>query len=227
MNNPDPGSSHGYDIPSLDNNGSNYDNWKFRISTLLKMKGLMGIVKGTEKCPPERAIDPKDQAAVTAAFDKWHAQNNQAFGEITLTLKKEPSRNIRCFELASKVWDYLENRYQGKGQHAVAQLFVDVFKGYFVDTISIEEQLSDMRKKVHKLKDLGYDLKDTSIAMLMMVSLPESYVSLRQHLYMKDKNTLTMDFIIKQILLEENARRGTPHIALIGDGKGKKPTHQF
>jgi len=109
----------------------------------------------------------------------------------------------------------------------VAQLFVDVFKRYFVDTISMEEQLSDICEKVHKLKNLGYDLKDASIAMLMMVSLLESYASLRQHLYIKDKNTLTMDFVIKQILLEENAHGGTLYIALIGDGKGKKPIHQF
>ena len=70
---------------------------------------------------------------------------------------------------------------------------MDVFKGHFVDTILMEEQLTDMSKKVHKLKNLGYKFKDAMIAMLIMVSLPDSYVSLRQHLYMKDENTLTMD----------------------------------
>jgi len=56
----------------------------------------------------------------------------------------------------------------------------------------MEEQLTDMSEKVHKLKNLGYDLKDTTITMLIMVSLPESYASLRQYLYMKDKDTLSM-----------------------------------
>jgi len=73
----------------LDNNGSNYDDWKFRVSVLLKMKGLMEIVRGTEKCSLKKAIDPKDQVAVTATFDKWYAQNDQAFVEIIMTLKKE------------------------------------------------------------------------------------------------------------------------------------------
>jgi len=185
------------------------------------------LTRGTEKCPPQTAEDPKDQDAVTAAFDRWHAQNDEAFGEIIMTLKKEPTRKISCFEMASEVWNHLENCYQGKGQHTVVQLFVDVFKGYFVDTILMEEQLSDMREKVHRLKDLGYNLKDPTIAMLIMVSLPEFYASLRQHLYMQDKNTLTMDFVIKQILLEENACGSTPHVALVGDGKGKKPIYQF
>ena len=50
--NPDPGSHRAYDIPFLDDTGSNYDDWKFRISTVLRLRGLMGIVKGEEKCPP-------------------------------------------------------------------------------------------------------------------------------------------------------------------------------
>jgi len=56
-----------------------------------------------------------------------------------MMLKKEPSRKIRQFELVLEVWNHLESFYQEKGQYKVAQLFVDVFKGCFVETISIEE----------------------------------------------------------------------------------------
>ena len=113
MNNPGSGSGH-YNIPLLDNNRSNYNNWKFRVSALLKIKGLMGIVRGIKKCLPKKVTDPKDQVAVTAVFDKWYAWNDQAFVEIVMTLKKL-SRKIRQFELASEVWNYLESFYQGKG----------------------------------------------------------------------------------------------------------------
>jgi len=43
---------------------------------------------------------------------------------------------------------------------------------------------------------------------------------------MKDKTTLTTDFVIKQILMDEKSREGTPHVALIGHGKGKRPAYQ-
>ena len=101
MSNPGSGSDH-YNIPLLDKNGSNYDNWKFRVFALLKIKGLMEIVRGIEKCPPEKATDPKDQVTVTITFDKWHAQNDQTFVEIVITLKKELSRKIRQFELLTR-----------------------------------------------------------------------------------------------------------------------------
>ena len=113
-----------------------------------------------------------------------------------------------------------------QGQHKVAQLFVNIFKEHFVDTISIEEQLTDMSEKVHKLKNLGYKFKNATITMLIMVSLLDSYASLRQHLYMKDEDTLTMDFVIKQILLKENACEDASHITLMEEGKGKKPVKQ-
>jgi len=60
----------------------------------------------------------------------------------------------------------------------MAQLLGDVFKTTFVDTIPMEQQLSDMWDKVHRLRDLGHDLKDSLIATVMMISLPESYTSL-------------------------------------------------
>ena len=65
----------------------------------------------------------------------------------------------------------------------------------------MEEQLTDISEKVHKLKNLGYKFKNATITTLIMVSLLDSYASLRQYLYMKDKDTLTMDFITNSHLL--------------------------
>jgi len=103
MSNQDSGSGYRYEIPSLNNNRSNYNDWKFKVSTLLKIKSLIEIVKGTEKYPPEIAADLKDQVTVTVTFDKWQAQNDQAFEKIIIILKKELFRKIRCFELVSEV----------------------------------------------------------------------------------------------------------------------------
>jgi len=67
----DLGSHQTYNISFLDNTSLNYDDWKFRISTVLRLRGLMGIVLGVKKCLPEMAINTKDQDAVTVIYDKW------------------------------------------------------------------------------------------------------------------------------------------------------------
>jgi len=68
--NQDLGSNCLYDIPFLDDSGSNYSTWKYCISTILDIRGLMAIVLGDEKCPPEQAPDIKDQVAFTLAYEK-------------------------------------------------------------------------------------------------------------------------------------------------------------
>jgi len=90
----------------------------------------------------------------------------------------------------------------------------------------MEHQLGDICKKVHRLKDLEHTFKDSSIAMVIIISLSESYISLRQHLFIRNENTLTMNFVIRQILMDEKSRETTPHITLIEDNKGKKLAHQ-
>jgi len=89
----------------------------------------------------------------------------------------------------------------------MAQLLRDVFRITLVDTIPMEQQLSNIKDKVHRLKDLGHDLKDSLITTVMIISLLESYTLLRQHLYIKNKTTLTTDFIIKQILMDEKLHK--------------------
>jgi len=54
--------------------------------------------------------------------------------------------------------------------------------------------------------------------------LPDLYASLQQYLYMKKEGKLTTEFVTKQILIEENSCGDASHIALMGDGKGKKPS---
>jgi len=216
----DVGFSQTYDIPPLDDIGSNYDDWKLKISGLLRLRGLWGVVTGTDACPPEKAADPKDQPAVTAAFEKWQNKNLLAKADITLMLGKEPLRAVYHYELASEVWYHLENRYEK--QYTLAELIHDIFRVTFVDRIPLEQQLDDMCDKVDRLRDLGHDLKDSLIATVMIISLPESYSSLQRCLHMQDEKTLTTNFVIQQILTEEKFRLNA---ALLGHHhKGKKHT---
>jgi len=36
---------------SLENDGSNFQNWKYRVSKLLALRGLTGLIDGTELKP--------------------------------------------------------------------------------------------------------------------------------------------------------------------------------
>jgi len=147
--------------------------------------------------------------------------------EITLMLTDIPLNAVLLFPYASQVWEDLEHRYEGKGNQLALNLFKEVFKDNFVETISMEEQVISLWQKLQKLKDLGYEVNDNLVGMVIMSGLPESYFSLKQHLSMQDESRLTTDFIIKQVLLEEkNHIRPLSQIALVGNTKWKKPGGQ-
>jgi len=92
-----------YDIPHLDNTGSNYYDWKYKVSTVLYLRGLTGIAKGTKQCLPQTALDPKDQPATTAAYEKWQACNYQVKAEITMNLSQELLSTVILYTLALEV----------------------------------------------------------------------------------------------------------------------------
>ncbi|OCH89834.1 hypothetical protein OBBRIDRAFT_731964, partial [Obba rivulosa] len=41
-------SSRLYDVPSLEDDGSNFQTWKYRIRTVLEIRGLWNLVTGTD-----------------------------------------------------------------------------------------------------------------------------------------------------------------------------------
>ncbi|KIK73446.1 hypothetical protein PAXRUDRAFT_178386, partial [Paxillus rubicundulus Ve08.2h10] len=40
-----------YDIPPLENDKTNFQNWKYRVSMILNIQGLIGLIDDTELKP--------------------------------------------------------------------------------------------------------------------------------------------------------------------------------
>ena len=106
----------------------------------------------------------------------------------------------------------------------IVQLLGDIFRCTFLDTVPMENQLSQICQNIHRLKILGHDLKDSLIAVVMVMLLPDLYTLLRQYLYMKKKSKLITEFVTKQILIEENSHGNASYVTLIGNNKRKKPS---
>ena len=68
----------------------------------------------------------------------------------------------------------------------------------------METQLNVMRQKSFMLKSLGQALDDSLVAIAMVISLPQSYSTLRTILMSAD-DKLTVDGVISQVLIEEKS----------------------
>jgi Reverse transcriptase (RNA-dependent DNA polymerase)/gag-polypeptide of LTR copia-type/GAG-pre-integrase domain len=211
---PLPPSNRLYDIPSLENDAANFQTWKFRIKMVLDIRGLLSIVDGTLKCPTESQSEE---------YTNWQKLDKEARAQICLTLKDEPLNGVLHVATSKEAWDKLCERYEGKGKQTQAYLIGELFRNTLSDESPLEPQLNMMRHKAHVLSSLGLKLEDALVAIAIVLSLPESYSTLRTIL-MSTEDKLLPDSVISQILIEEKSRKNPAQTALLahgGKGKGK------
>jgi hypothetical protein len=209
-----PASNRLYDIPSLENDAANFQTWKFQIKTILDIRGLLPIVEGTLKCPTE---SQSEECA------NWQRLDKEAKAQICLTLKDEPLSGILHVATSKEAWDKLCECYEGKGKQTQAYLIGELFRNTLSDESPLEPQLNAMRHKAHVLTSLGLKLEDALVAIAIVISLPESYSTLRTIL-MSTEDKLLPDSVISQILIEEKSRKNPAQTALLahrGKGQGK------
>jgi len=189
------GSSRLYDIPSLENDGSNFQTWKYCVMTVLEVRQLWTIVDGTE---------PKLDGSKPDELEEWLVREREARAQITLMLKDEPLSGVLHTTSAAEAWKKLCERYEGKGKQSIAYLIGELFRGTLSDESPMETQLNVMRQKSFMLKSLGQALDDSLVAIAMVISLPQSYSTLRTILMSAD-DKLTVDGVISQVLIEEKS----------------------
>ena len=214
-----------YDIPSLENDGSNFQTWKYRISTVLDVRGLVNLVDGSEVVPilPDGTKEA-DAAIIREKILDWQRRDKEARAQLTLTLKDEPLSGVIHAISAADVWDKLLRRYEGKGKQTVAFLTGEIFRGTFTDATPLEPQLIAVRHKAYILKTLNHELSDALVAIALIISLPESYSTLRTILMTTPEDQLTTDSVVTQVLTEERSRQNpnTSQVALLArTAKGK------
>ena len=188
-------SSRLYDVPQLENDGNNYYSWKLRVAMILEVRGLKGLIDGT---------DPRPGSDDITQLLSWLERDREARAQILLTLKDEPLSGIVFETTATEIWKKLQDRYEGKGLHSVARLIGELFQKSLSDEKPLEPQLNLMRQKAHSLASLGHPLNDSLVAIAITLALPMSYSTIRTILL--SNPTLNTETVIAQVLIEERTR---------------------
>ena len=188
------GSSRLFDIPSFNDNGTNFQMWKFCIQTILGVRCIWGVVSGDDAKP--------DQATHPTEYEEWLAKDKESHAQIMLTLKDEPLSRVLYSTTLAEVWRKLSERYEGRGKQSIAYLISELFRNTLSDDTSMETQLNLMWQKANVLKMIGQPLDDSLVAIAMVISLPTSYSTLCTILMAAD-DQLTMDIVINQVLIKE------------------------
>ena len=124
------GSSRLYNIPSLDNVGTNFHMWKFRVQTVLGVQHLWSVVSG-EDPKPDAAMQPDE-------LEEWLAKDKEAHAQLMLTLKDEPLSGVLYSTTSAEVWKKLSERYEGHGKQSIVYLISELFRSMLLDDTAME-----------------------------------------------------------------------------------------
>jgi hypothetical protein len=159
----------------------------------------MPIVKGSKKEPDGSDMD---------ALNDWRTHELDARVQIQLTLQEEQLSGVMSAKDAKETWDRILWRLQGEGRHSIALLIGELFHSTLSDENPLETQLDAMLQIGYNLHSLGQQLDDSLIAIVMIISLPDSYLTLRSILMATDLKLMTQS-VKSSILQEEQICKGT------------------
>ena len=110
-----PASNCLYNIPSLEDDATNFQMWKYHIETVLDIRGLLPIVDGSHPCPT--VTNPPSKELI-----HWLRMDKEVKAQICLTLKDEPLNRVLHIVMSKEVWAGLCSCYEGEGKQTQAYL---------------------------------------------------------------------------------------------------------
>ncbi|EUC57664.1 Copia-like polyprotein/retrotransposon, partial [Rhizoctonia solani AG-3 Rhs1AP] len=200
-----------YEIPLLKDDGSNYNAWKFRQTIVLKLRGLFGIVNGTDSLPAElSSADAKVATKVSdqaEAVKKWQKREDDAFAQVTLNMEDGAMTDVMEATSAKDAWTRVVERWEGKGMQSISFLYQQLINTKIGEEEDLTAAINNLRSLASKMKTLGEPLSDAILAQIMMRALPDSYAILNTVITSTPGAVVTSDIVIQAALAEEERRK--------------------
>jgi hypothetical protein len=96
--------------------GSNYLSWQTQFLPILRSQESMGIVDGTEPCPPKYVVDEANKQTLNPAYSLWQRKDQTILSWINLTLSKKVLSTIYGLETSRQVWTALANQFANQSK---------------------------------------------------------------------------------------------------------------
>lgn len=171
-------------------NAENYDTWKLHMCAVLIKNDLWAYVNGNIECPDDAA------GAVL-----WKTNDQKACADIMLAISPAELNLIAECSNSRKMWQKLQATFESKGPARKATLLKRVALSRMKDTDLVRNHLNDFFDAVAKLKEIGVEIGDDLLAILLLYSLPDSYETFRCALETRDD--LPKPDILRVKILEE------------------------
>jgi hypothetical protein len=180
-----PASASMYTIDKLSR--TNFSHWKFRITFVLKDRGLWEFV------------DPTTAEASTRTNP---AGNTQALSQIVLTLSDDQLSLARGETSAAGAWRKICTQFEQRGLAQKIHLRRKLFNIKYKEGTTMQAHLNTFRDIVDQLEAIEFGVKDDDLAILALCSLPSRFDGLVIQLESMPAEQLTFATVSARLLSE-------------------------
>lgn len=197
-----------FKIPLFD--GNNFDNWKFRMETLLDELDLLEFVQQPlgsqieEVESSESTTNEKEmkKASLRKADKKCKSQIIQRVGDSHLEYVKDQGTSF-------EIWETLKSTFMRKG--IASQLLIRktlLCMKFNPPTDTLESHFLKFDKLIRNLKSTGATLEETDVVCHLLLTMPTEYDVVVTALETLTTDQLTLGFVKNRLLDEQTKKNG-------------------
>ncbi len=96
--------------------------WLSVIVQILKSHEVMGIVDGSNPCPPQFVTDAEGKNVPNPAYSLWVRQDQLFLGWLNITLSESVLSTMFGLHTSNQVWSALKSRFATESRARVSHL---------------------------------------------------------------------------------------------------------
>jgi len=142
--------------------GPNYLSWTTQFLPILRSQEAMGIVDGTEPCPPKFLTDESNKETPNPAFAAWQKKDQTVLSWINITLSKKVLSTIYGLETSRQVWTALAHKFANQSNTRIANLKKQL-QGLQQGSKSCSDYIQAAKECADQLAAVGKPLPDEDL----------------------------------------------------------------
>jgi len=151
----------------------------------------------------DESVSPPMGSLNSKPVKTWLHKQNLARSQIILHVEPSQIPHIRDRD-PRIIWNTLKSLHRSRGfasRLALRRRFVLMKKS---DSQSMQSWIADVRRLAFELKEIGVDIADEDIILVLTTGLPPSYVNLIVTLDAVPSDDLDLDYVTNRLLNEES-----------------------
>lgn len=198
-----------FKVPLFD--GTNFDNWKFRMETLLEEYELLEYTKSA--CTTMIVIAGADNAEVRRTkegqLQQLKRNDRKCKSQIVQRIADSHLEYVKDEETAHGIWTVLSNTFERKGIASQLRLRKLLLTMKYSTSETMGNHFLKFDKLIRELRSTGAKLEDTDVVCHLLLTMPTEYDVVVTAIETLSADKLTLSFVKNRLLDEEAKRNGS------------------